>query len=142
MLLLYSVLCTHINETILPSIEEVPMEAVAGGVVEGVVELVPGLVDSAGPEESLEEDSWESLGVRLRADPSSPARAGVDHVGVASHVLGVQPPVPAAGERHLGPQSQWSTLIGPDQSRYCTLIGGSGADDMIRCHAQKESITS
>ena len=100
---MYSVLCTHINETILPSIEEVSMEAVSRGVIEGVVQLVPRLVDPARSEESLEEDRWESLVVRLRADSSSPARVRVYHVRVSSHVLRLQSPVPAAGERHLGP---------------------------------------
>ena len=100
------------------------MEAVSGGVVEGVVELVSRLVNSAWSKESLEEDRRESLAVRLRADPSTPAGARVDHVGVGSHVLGVQPPVPAAGERHLRPEAECFTLIGPDLSRYCALIGG------------------
>ena len=94
---------THINETILPSIEEVSMEAVPRGVIEGVVQLVPGLVDPARSEESLEEDGWKSLIVRVGADSSSPARVRVDHVRVSSHVLRLQSPVPAAGERHLRP---------------------------------------
>ena len=102
-ILMVTITITHINETILPAIKEVSMEAVSGGVVEGVVELVSRLVNSAWSKESLEEDRWESLAVRLRADPSTPAGARVDHVGVGSHVLGVQPPVPAAGERHLRP---------------------------------------
>ena len=103
MLLLYSVLCTHINETILPSIEEVSMEAVARGVIEGVVQLIPRLVDPARSEESLEEDRWKSLVVRVRTGAGSPARLRVDHVRVSCHVLRLQPAVPAAGEGYLRP---------------------------------------
>ena len=114
---------TYINETLLPAIEEVSMEAVSCGVIEGVEELVSRLVDPTRSEESLEEDSWEPLAVRLRADPSCPAWVRIDHVGVAYHVLRVQPSVPATGERHLRPvirmmQSYWS-----DPWRYCALIG-------------------
>ena len=120
----FTITSTHINETILPAIEEVSMEAVSRGVIEGVVQLVSRLVDPARPEESLEEDRWESLVVRLRADSSSPARVRVDNVRVSSHVLCVQPPVPAAGERHLGPGAECCALIGPETSRYSALIGG------------------
>ena len=79
------------------------MEAVPRGVIEGVVQLVPGLVDPAWSEESLEEDRWKSLVVRGRTGSGSPARVRVDHVRVPCHVLRLQPPVPAAGEGHLGP---------------------------------------
>merc|ERR1719500_2223659 len=97
------------------------MEAISRGVIEGVVQLVSRLVDPARPEESLEEDSWESLVVRLRADSSCPARAWVDNVRVGSHVLGVQPPVPAAGERHLRPDVV-TTQLRPGGEPGCVLV--------------------
>ena len=79
------------------------MEAVASGVIEGVVQLVTRLEHPARSEESLEEDRWKSLAVRVRAGPSCPARLRVDHVRVCQHVLGLQAAVPAAGEGHLRP---------------------------------------
>ena len=34
-----------------------------------------------------------------------------------------QPPTPPELSEEEGEQAEWSTLIGPDQSRYCPLIG-------------------
>ena len=79
------------------------MEAVSSGVIEGVVQLVPSLVDAARSEESLEEDSGQPLAVAVRTRPCCPARLGLDHVGVNHYVGTVQPAVPAGGERDLRP---------------------------------------
>ena len=34
-----------------------------------------------------------------------------------------QPPTPPELSEEEGEQAEWSTLIGPDPSRYCALIG-------------------
>ena len=94
---------TYINQTLLPAVEEVSMEAVASCIVEGVVELVSRLIDTSRHEESLEEDGGKSLGMSVRTGSSSPTRVGVDHVRVGGHVESVQSAVPAGGEGHLGP---------------------------------------
>ena len=109
-------LTTHVNQSILPPIEEVAMEAVSSGVIEGVVQLVPSLVDAARSEESLEEDSGQPLAVAVRTRPCCPARLGLHHVGVNQHVGTVQPAVPAGGERDLRPdQATLMTRRGQDR---------------------------
>ena len=68
---------TYIHKTVLPAVEEVSMEAVSRCIIEGVVELVTRLKDTAGFEQSLDEDGGKSFIVSVRTRSCHPAPGGI-----------------------------------------------------------------
>ena len=119
------VLTAHLYHSLLPAVEEVSMETITDSVVEGVHEPVPRLHHLLGVEDGLVEERGQPPGVGGGTAPRRPASAWVDHGGVGVGEVRGQPPVPAAGERYLGPGAECCALIGPDPSRYSALIGYS-----------------
>merc|ERR1712131_99379 len=66
-----AILNKTIDNSILPSIKEVPMESIALSVIEGIHQLVAGLENFLNLEDCLEKQGWKPLGMRIVQRSSS-----------------------------------------------------------------------